>query len=477
MTTLSLPTPRVFLPLLAAHAPDGHLVRYRGAHGGRGSGKSHFFAEMLIERCLMEKTDWVCVREVQKSIDKSVKKLLEAKIEAMGVGYEFDVQRTVIYAPHGGMIAFQGMQDHTAESIKSLEGFDGAWVEEAQTLSAYSMELLRPTIRKPGSEIWFSWNPSQRDDAVETLLRSAKLPHGTIVVQANYSDNPFLPDVLRVELEHDRENSPGQFPHIWLGAYRDSGDSTVVPYEWVESAVNAHEVLGFTPTGTRRGALDVADQGDDKNAYASRHGVLLDHVEEWSGVGSDIYQTVIKAHGLADALGHDGYEFDADGLGAGVRGDARAINEARVAAGAREVQALPWRGSAAVMDPDAPIPDVHDRIDPDRVQRLNKDYFANAKAQGWFALRMRFQMTYRAVQAHRKGLPHTVDPDRLISISPYLPLLDRLKIELSQPTYSETGAGKMLIDKAPDGAKSPNLADAVMILFAPKTPQRRSFFD
>lgn len=213
MTELTIETARVFRPLLDA-------ARYKGAYGGRGSGKSHFFAEALVERCLLQKTEWVCIREVQKSLKDSAKKLIEGKIQALGVGRHFDVQQSLIKTPYGGQIIFQGMQDHTAESIKSLEGFDGAWCEEAQSLSARSLELLRPTIRKEGSELWFSWNPTRKTDPVETLLRGDKKPAGAVVVPANWSDNPWFPGVLEDERLDCQKNDPDQYDHIWGGGYK-----------------------------------------------------------------------------------------------------------------------------------------------------------------------------------------------------------------------------------------------------------------
>lgn len=217
---LTIETPRVFKPLLGA-------ARYKGAHGGRGSGKSHFFAELLIERCLMAPTSAVCVREIQKSLAQSVKKLLENKIEALGVGHLFEVQEAQIKTPGGGLIIFQGMQNHTADSIKSLEGYDIAWVEEAQSLSRRSLDLLRPTLRKPGSELWFSWNPNLETDPVDVLLRSENPPPDAVVVQANYRDNPWLPDVLKQELEYDQKRDPDKFAHVWLGEYQRNSEARV----------------------------------------------------------------------------------------------------------------------------------------------------------------------------------------------------------------------------------------------------------
>jgi phage terminase large subunit len=218
---LELETPRVFVPLLA----DG--VRYRGAYGGRGSGKSYFFAELAIERCLMAKTHIVCVREVQKTLDQSVKKLLEEKIEALGVGHLFEVQQSKIIGKNGSLIIFQGMQDHTADSIKSLQGFNVAWIEEAQSLSQRSLDLLRPTIRDEGSEIWASWNPGQATDPIDVLLRGENPPPNTVVVQANWRDNPHFPDVLRTEMEYDRKRDPDKYAHVWEGAYLQRSDAKV----------------------------------------------------------------------------------------------------------------------------------------------------------------------------------------------------------------------------------------------------------
>lgn len=219
--TLRIETPRVFLPLLRP-------ARYKGAWGGRGSGKSHHFAEALIERCLLHPgTRFVCVREVQKSLDQSVKQLLEDKIERFGVGAEFRVLNTHVETPGNGLILFQGMQQHTAESIKSLEGYDGAWVEEAQSLSQRSLDLLRPTIRTPGSEIWCSWNPRHATDPVDAFLRSENMPPDAVVVQATYRDNPWFPDVLKAEMTWDLARDQDKYQHVWLGGYERHSEARV----------------------------------------------------------------------------------------------------------------------------------------------------------------------------------------------------------------------------------------------------------
>lgn len=194
--------------------------RYKGAHGGRGSGKSHFFAELAVELAYrIPGYRIVCVREVQRSLRESVKLLIEDKITALGLERQFDVKADRIGTRGGGVVVFQGMQDHTADSIKSLEGFDIGYVEEAQTLSQRSLELLRPTIRKPGSELWFSWNPRNASDPVDAFLRSESPPPNSAVVQANFADNPFFPAELEAERAYDELHNRDRYGHIWLGEY------------------------------------------------------------------------------------------------------------------------------------------------------------------------------------------------------------------------------------------------------------------
>ncbi len=212
MTKLRINAARVFKPLLRP-------ARYKGAYGGRGSGKSHFFAEMMVwQHCAQPGLRSVCVREVLKSLKESAKLLIEDKIQALQVGHLFEVQKDRIKAPGDGFIIFEGMQDHNAESIKSFEGFDRCWVEEAQTLSERSLALLRPTIRQKDSEIWFSWNPRRKTDAVDNFLRNLK-PDNAVVVQSNHANNPWWNDELEAERLLDLQRYPERYDHTWEGGY------------------------------------------------------------------------------------------------------------------------------------------------------------------------------------------------------------------------------------------------------------------
>jgi hypothetical protein len=235
--------------------------------------------------------------------------------------------------------------------------------------------------------------------------------------------------------------------------YNASVEGVLIPSVWVQAAVDAHVKLGIAPSGERYGAFDVADEGKDMNAFCGAHGIVLEYLEEWSGKGDDIYGSVQHAFGLCDDLRYKRFKYDADGLGAGVRGDARVINESRSGS---DISVDAFRGSGEVLNPDG----------EDVESRKNKDFFTNFKSQSWWSLRVRFQKTYRWVKS---GVP--CDPDEIISIPSGLPHRAKLCMELSQPTYSKNGAGKILINKAPDGTRSPNLADTVMIRFS-KDSQR-----
>jgi phage terminase large subunit len=224
---LDIKTPRWSLPLLKP-------MRYKAVKGGRGSGKSHFFAEAAVESMILNPDKQiVCIREVQKSLKFSVKKLVEQKLDQLKVAPLFHVtDREIRRRGSKGLMIFQGMQDHTADSIKSLEGFDIAWVEEAQNLSERSLTLLRPTLRAPGSELWFGWNPEQPEDAVENLLCSEHPPQNSVVLHVNYDDNPFFPEELRLEMEHDRRFNPDSFDHVWKGAYNKKTKAQILSGKW-----------------------------------------------------------------------------------------------------------------------------------------------------------------------------------------------------------------------------------------------------
>jgi phage terminase large subunit len=310
LSTLRLETPRAFAPLLAP-------ARYKGAHGGRGSGKSHFFAEMLVEDCLSEPgMAAVCIREVQKTLAQSSKRLIENKIAKMGVGSSFRVYEDKIATPGDGIIIFQGMQNHTAESIKSLEGFKLAWIEEAQTLSTRSLTLLRPTIRAEGSQIWASWNPRRKSDAIDEFLRGQAMD-GAVVVQANWRDNPWFPSELDAERRLDQERYPDRYEHIWEGDYVRAFEGAYFAKVLADAkAANRIGNVAADPLLPIRAYFDLGGSGASADAMAiwlvqfvGQEIRVLDYIE---GVGQVLgyYVSELRRRGYDDTLmirlPHDG---------------------------------------------------------------------------------------------------------------------------------------------------------------------------
>jgi len=242
--------------------------------------------------------------------------------------------------------------------------------------------------------------------------------------------------------------------------YSASVNGIVIPSQWVQAAVGAYEKLGLKSSGPGKTAMDVADEGFDDNSISVRFGMELKYLETFSGKGSDIFKSVIRAYHICDNHSISLLRYDADGLGASVRGDSRMINEHRAAEGISEIISEPFRGSAQVVSPEL----------KNGTGVKNKDRFQNLKSQSWWHLRTLFLNTYRAIVEKME-----YDVENIISIDPRLPELSQLLVELSQPTYSLTNSGKIVIDKSPDGSKSPNRADSVMILYSPE--RSKGFFD
>ena len=261
-------------------------ARYKGAKGGRSRGGSHFFAERAVLAMLFDPDlGFVCIREVQRSLKFSAKKLVEAKIRQLGLIEHFEILTTEIRRRGGsGIMIFEGMQDHTADSLKSLEGFGRAWVEEAQSLSQRSLNLLLPTIRLPQSEIWFSWNPYQQDDPVEQLfIGLAKADYPTVsgraqgpdfcVVHATYLDNPFEAENAESIKEANRMRAldADAYEHIWLGGYDIKSDAKVLAGKYVveEFDVPYH-------TDRRPESADVVTPIWDGPYHGADHGFAMD---------------------------------------------------------------------------------------------------------------------------------------------------------------------------------------------------------
>ena len=194
-------------------------ARYKVAYGGRGSAKSWTFARALLAQAAREPLRVLCAREVQKSIKDSVHRLLSDQIKAMGLEGFYQVLETEIRGKNGALFIFNGLSQQTATSIKSLEGCDICWVEEAQNVSKKSWDLLIPTIRAEGSEIWVSFNPELDTDETYTRFVVSP-PPGAIVAEVNYHDNPWFPEVLELERQHCALTNQTDYSNIWEGKCR-----------------------------------------------------------------------------------------------------------------------------------------------------------------------------------------------------------------------------------------------------------------
>lgn len=236
----SIDVPEAFDFLFTPHGE----YRYRGSHGGRGSAKSHSFATALVVKGRAQPLRILCCREVQRSIKDSVKRLLDDKIEACGFGGFYSSTETEIRGRNGTLFVFGGLRTNP-DTIKSLEGLDLAWIEEANRVSQRSLDILIPTVRKPGSEIWASWNPELQSDPIDDMFRGKNEsrrpgevwspPPRSIVREVNFDANPFFPEVLREEMEWDKRRDPDKYHWIWRGGYRRNSEARVFNNWRVES--------------------------------------------------------------------------------------------------------------------------------------------------------------------------------------------------------------------------------------------------
>jgi len=271
LSILQIQTARVFLPLLEP-------ARYKGAYGGRGSGKSHFFGELAVEDALTfpgnygEGLRMVCLREVQKDLAQSSKQLITDKIakHRLGEADGFKVFKDVIETPQDGIIIFKGMRDYTAESVKSLEGFKRAWIDEAQAFSGRSLSMLRPTIHRwDGSEIWASWNPTRKADAVDDFFRGpAGLPKGAVAVTANWRDNPFWNQSAEEERLTELERYPERYPHTYEGEYARAFEGAYFA-KLLTQAKQENRIGRVTadPLLPIRGYIDIGGAGVNADAF------------------------------------------------------------------------------------------------------------------------------------------------------------------------------------------------------------------
>lgn len=428
--------------------------RFKVVYGGRSSSKSWDAAANAIRIARSTQVRFLCTRMFQNKLEESVYNLLKSQADRFGCYQEFDFQKSkIIHKVTGSEFLFYGLARNIDE-IKSLEGVDVCWLEEAHALTADMWSIIEPTIRKEGSEFWLIFNPRIEADFVYQNF-VADPPGNSIVRKINYPENPFLSQTMLDTIAELKAKDYDEFEHVYLGVPRNDDDKAIIKRSWLEAAIDAHKVLGIEPTGINRVGFDVADDGGDRNASVSTRGVVATHIEEWKGLENELLKSCSRVYKTAQQ--HKAQiDYDAIGVGASAGAKFQELNDLPENK-RNQVEFHKFNAGGKVLNPDKEYqPGV-----------INKDHFANLKAQTWWSVADRLRMTYQAV---REGV--TVDPSDIISISSECDYLEKLLTELSTPHRDFDNSGKVKVESKKDlekrDVKSPNLADAFVMAYAPR---------
>lgn len=462
--------------IFPVHLPLLQPARFKCEYGGRGSAKTRTFVAILLNNVQYYGWRLVCFREIMKSLDDSVYTEFVDEIERTGRAEFFKVIKGQISCPaSGGLIKFDGLF-RNQQKLKGYAGFDAAWVEEAENVTAESWKFLIPTLRKEGSEIWVSYNPDDPLSATHQMFvtnrtypdfvtdpKTGLQRRYCVVLKVNYTENPRFPEELRIDMELMKENDYELYLHVYEGEPVGNSDLAVIKPTWIAACIDAHKKdawkdngLPLEPKGGWMAGFDVADEGKDKNAFVWRHAWLICGAEEWKDDDPNTAARFVFINSLQ--MGMDTVTYDNIGVGAGAKGAIR--EEAKkMRAQSLKTKIPQYRGFTANESP----------LNPTAFYmpgKKNEDMFLNLKAQAWWMLRDRFKNTYDALQ----GKPY--DPEKLVSIDGSLKNCAKLCAELAQPRR-DLQNGKVLIESKKDmkkrGVVSPNLADAAVMAFAPET--------
>lgn len=406
--------------------------RYRVLYGGRASSKTHEFAGVAAKIAAEHRTRFLCVRRFQNKIKESVYTVIRNKIDDLMLK-GFDVQAANIYHKNGSEFAFYGIERNVDE-IKSFEGADILWIEEAHNLTKEQWEILEPTIRKEGSEIWISFNPRLVTDFIYQRF-VVDPPSNAIVRKINYDENDYLSNTLLESINELKERDYEAYKHIYLGHPLANDEQAVIRREWIEAAIELEIDRGPCSIG-----YDVADSGDDKNAMCVAFGGYIDDCVEWQAKEHELNKSADRVR--LEAIKNGGFViYDSIGVGAHT-GSAFKRDGFNNFSG--------FNAGGKVFKPVSKYNGIK-----------NKEYFSNIKAQAWWLIADRFRATY----LHSIG--ETVDPELLISINPKIRNLDGLITELSSPKRDFDRQGRVKVESKDDlkarGINSPNRADALIM--------------
>lgn len=431
---------------------------YKLLKGGRFSSKTHDAAGMAAFLARNYTIRFLCIRQFQNRITDSVYTVIKEKIEQAGWQNEFDIGVSSIkHKTTGSEFLFYGIA-RNLNDIKGTEGVDICWIEEGEGLTKSQWEIIDPTIRKEGSEIWLLWNPNLITDFVQVELPKL-LGDRCIIRHVNYDENPFLSTSAREKAEALREVDYDDYAHIFLGVPRTNDDTSVIKGAWVQSAVDAHLIIPGMMDGRSTLGFDIADDGDDKCATVLRQGSVAIAADEWAGQEDEILKSCARAYRSAQqADAH--IIYDSIGVGASAGAKFKELNASHPD---NRVTYDGFSAGGAVQRPEAIYKDTKIK---------NKDFFSNIKSQVWWEVADRFLLTHQVVQAIRKGQPvPKYKVDDLISIDSGIKHLEQLKMELSIPLRDFDANARVKVESKKDLRKrevpSPNIADAFIMAYAP----------
>lgn len=445
---------------MAAANDNDEPIRNRVLYGGRASSKSWDAAGFAILLASTLKIKVLCARQFQNKIEESVYTLLVATIDRFGLHKQFRVlENKIIHRGTGSEFVFYGLWRHIDE-IKSLEGIDICWLEEAHALTEAQWKILEPTVRKEGSQFWIIFNPRLSTDfAWRRFVVSP--PRGTIARCINYDENPFLSQTMIDLIAAAREEDEDEFEHIYRGVPKDDDNGAVIKRSWIMAAIDAHKTLGIEPSGRKRIGFDVADDGNDKCAQIAAYGPLATWSEEWKAGEDELLKSSTRVWNKAIELEAE-VVYDSIGVGAQVGAKINELNEDS----AHKIAHIGFNAGDKVNRPKEFYANTNKR---------NQDMFSNLKAQEWWGVADRLKNTFNAVKSGKVD-----DQSELIFIDSTMPNLAKLIDELATPKRDYDTAGKVKVESKKDLAKktreggpkpSPNLADGFIMAFCEYRPE------
>ena len=427
-------------------------ARNRVLYGGRSSSKSWDaagFAIFLSQAC---KIKVLCTRQFQNKIEDSVYTLLKIQIERFGLKDRFKIiDNKITCLTTGSEFVFYGLWRQIDE-VKSMESIDIHWSEEAHLLTEAQWEVLDPTLRKDGSQHWIIFNPKMATDFVyKRFVRNP--PADTIVKKINYDENPFLSGTILRVIEAAKNEDFEKYQHTYLGEPKENDDSVIIKRSWILAAIDAHRILNWDVSGRKRLGFDVADSGADKCATVFAHGSLVSWADQWKAGEDELLKSCTRVWHSARER-HASVTYDSIGVGATAGAKFGELNQDKPAGD--RVTYSKFNAGGAIWKPEA----VYSQ------GTKNKDMFSNIKAQAWWLLADRFRNTFNAVCNGEQ-----FNDDEMISLSSTLPFLDQLIDELSTPKKDFDPNGRVKVESKKDlmnrDVPSPNLADALVMAFAP----------